>query len=253
MRLLVMVGRALLVGVGMFSAVALAAPGSYFVRTNTTGGELIVDGATSIAYARNNSHGVALGSADLASGQLKEFVSAIDPQNSNSIWVDFGDTVTVIGVSEPTVISMTLNVTGTLAGPVPQARSWIMIGQGGFECQPLVCLFPQPIVDQDQQLWFSPPDKVVGYMLTVQVQLTPEDPTFSFQAGMQLIAIAGGTADFGNSAALALVLPAGLSFTSASGVLLSAPIPEPPIVVLFAIGAPLLAWRRRWRAREGKR
>jgi hypothetical protein len=223
---------------------AIADPGSYFVRTNASGGALLVDGETQIELSRSDSRGDAFGSANLADGKLRAFVSGIDPDNSNSMWVDFGETLSVIGVTEATVVTLTMMVSGSLSGTVPYANARLQVGNAGFDCRPGVCLFDGPTSDTDSELWASPPDKSVDRLLSVQRTVTPENPAFSFVAALQLTANAGGTADFSNTATMMFELPPGLSFTSASGVFLS-PIPEPMTAALFALGLGVLCARRK--------
>ncbi len=53
------------------------------------------------------------------------------------------------------------------------------------------------------------------------------------------------TADFSHTAQAAVVMPAGYSFTSASGHFLTTPVPEPASGVLMLAGCAGLAWMRR--------
>lgn len=223
---------------------ALAEPGSYFVRTNTSGGALLVDGETQIELSRSDFRGEAFGSANLADGRLKAFVSGIDPANTNGMWVDFGETISVIGVTEPMVVTLTMMVSGSLSGTVPYANARLQVGNAGFDCRPGVCLFDGPTSDTDSWQWASPPDKSVDRLFSVQRTLTPENSTFSFVAALQLTANAGGTADFSHTATMMFELPPGLTFTSASGVFLS-PVPEPMTAALFALGVGVLCVRRK--------
>ncbi len=52
-------------------------------------------------------------------------------------------------------------------------------------------------------------------------------------------------ADFAHTAQITAVVPAGYSFTSASGHFLTTPVPEPTSAVLMLAGCAALAWRRR--------
>lgn len=69
-----------------------------------------------------------------------------------------------------------------------------------------------------------------------------DDPTLGFRIGL----LAGGPADFSNTATVALTLPDGSTFVSESGVFLSA-VPEPTSAWLLALGLVALAELRRRR------
>jgi hypothetical protein len=86
----------------------------------------------------------------------------------------------------------------------------------------------------------------VQIMLTGTFDVTPSNPTFSFSAvlgtstGINAAALPPGEyrlseVDFGNSAHLSLILPAGVPWTSESGVFLQG-VPEPGTGVLLAAG-----------------
>lgn len=61
----------------------------------------------------------------------------------------------------------------------------------------------------------------------------------------------GSRVDFGNSAYLDLQLPASASFTSASGLFLATPVPEPAAVGLMALGLAVVLWRSAGRRPKG--
>lgn len=92
-----------------------------------------------------------------------------------------------------------------------------------------------------------------GHMLfTAGYELVGEDTEIGLL--MQLQTIGGfGTADFSHTAALSFDLPSNVSFTSASGVFLSATnpgggggnVPEPPVLALLAAAAVAVRWSRR--------
>jgi hypothetical protein len=86
----------------------------------------------------------------------------------------------------------------------------------------------------------------VRIVLTASFLVTPSNPTFSFLArlgtatGISAVALSPGDTrvsevDFGNSARLSLILPAGVSWTSESGVFLQG-VPEPSMGALLAAG-----------------
>lgn len=232
----------LLVGFALLALpLAEAAAASYFVRANTSGGDLFVDSQTSIDIYRNNSVGLAFGSGDLSTGKLKVYADGIDPSNTNSMWIDFGDTVTVLGVTEPVEISLGMNVSGSISGVVPYVLARLQLGNGGFTCNTGVCSFIGPAVALDQKQWLPPASGEVSQGLSVSILLTPDDSTFSFIGLLNAAVNAGGVADFGHTATLTLDLPPGLTFESASGVFL-APIPEPPTIASLLLGVIVVLW-----------
>lgn len=79
-------------------------------------------------------------------------------------------------------------------------------------------------------------------LLTLYFTVTPANPTINFRARLDTANLGTGqlftgtsSTDFGNTAALDLVLPSGFSFSSESGVFLSA-VPVPASVWLFGSG-----------------
>lgn len=76
----------------------------------------------------------------------------------------------------------------------------------------------------------------IAYQLELPIELTPSSPQFFFQALLRAYPYGGGTADFGNTGRMSLVLPSGFAFTSASGVFLTSPVPLPAPVLLLASG-----------------
>lgn len=81
--------------------------------------------------------------------------------------------------------------------------------------------------------------------------MSSAQPTLRFEASAGLTADPGITLDFSNTAALALALPQGFTFTSESGVFLSqqaSPVPEPGTWMLLGTGLIGLlgyGWRKR--------
>lgn len=109
--------------------------------------------------------------------------------------------------------------------------------------------------DPTSGIFSDPAD--VRLVLTASFFVTPSNPTFTVFARLgthtafsRFLPLADqlrvSDVDFGNSAHLALVLPEGVPWTSASGVFLSA-VPEPGIGSLLALAA-LGLWARRARA-----
>lgn len=83
------------------------------------------------------------------------------------------------------------------------------------------------------------------FLVSVPISNTSRNVFFDF--GISAVALGEGAANFGNTAALGLVLPQGLSFTSDSGVLLTA-VPLPPSWPMLMLGvSAVLVARRRYR------
>ena len=83
----------------------------------------------------------------------------------------------------------------------------------------------------------------IDLILSGQVEVSSTYPTLGFAASVGLTAQASGlTLDLSHTAALALALPQGFTFTSDSGVFLSqvppetAPVPEPGTWMLLGTG-----------------
>jgi hypothetical protein len=104
----------------------------------------------------------------------------------------------------------------------------------------------------------------VRLVLSTTFMVTPSTPTFSFQAtlatatGISALALLPGDTrvsevDFGNSARLSLILPAGVPWTSESGLFLQS-VPEPCAGALLAAGMLCLsAFGERWSSRGALR
>jgi hypothetical protein len=82
------------------------------------------------------------------------------------------------------------------------------------------------------------------------VLMVPGDnKTFDIQTNFQLGCAMSTSCDFANSAHLRFELPAGVSFTSGSGLLLTAAVPEPASAALLLAGLGALSWVARRRRR----
>lgn len=81
--------------------------------------------------------------------------------------------------------------------------------------------------------------------------VTGADKEYGLVTGFSLRCSGGTDCDFGNSAHLSFDMPTGVSFTSASGLLLSgnavAAVPEPETYALMLAGLGLLGWLARRR------
>lgn len=82
---------------------------------------------------------------------------------------------------------------------------------------------------------------LIDRQFTAPFQITPGQTDIHFDIRLTAIATNGGIADFSHTSFLALALPAGLSFTSDSGVFLSQAVPEPAGASLWLLGLGLLA------------
>lgn len=80
------------------------------------------------------------------------------------------------------------------------------------------------------------------------VTYTGVSKTFNLDTGLSLRCTSGTSCDFGNSARLSFELPPDVSFTSASGVLLTAAVPEPATYGMLALGLAVVGWARRRRS-----
>lgn len=91
-----------------------------------------------------------------------------------------------------------------------------------------------------------------GDLIRGSLQMTGEQMTVWFYAGMSVSASMGGWADYGNTVRFHLDLPPGVTYTSASGVFLAdrppiPPVPEPSSLALGLAGLASMAWVQRRR------
>lgn len=209
---------------------ANAAPSSYFVLAN---GALSADALTSIERAVPPPDAAgSRGAANLATGKLEasafywDFVG--DGIGANA---EFGDTLTVMGVIEPTIVTLNLHVTGDYYG-VGDGLALIAYGNGGFDCSASDCDFTGQTLDSQRTLWRRNGDGSIDRTIKLEIPISPIDSTFSV-VGYLNSDIEYGAGDY--RAFVSLALPEGLSFVSASGVFLS-PVPEPSSYALLCAG-----------------
>jgi len=240
-----------LLAAGLLTGPLTADAATYYVRANMTGSGLYVDSQTSLVFEENGSKGYALVTADLSDGTLRAVSQAIDPSNSLTSWVELGDTITVNGVTTPTTVTLQMRVTGTISGAVPQVFSFLHVGDSLVCTSGLsgVCSLVNP-GELVQGFWSSSPS-TVDQLFSIDIPLTSADSTFAFYARI-IASTTGpdGVADFGNTARFSLILPEGLSFSSGSGVFLSANrvVPEPGTLALLGLGLAGLGLSRRRKA-----
>lgn len=87
--------------------------------------------------------------------------------------------------------------------------------------------------------------KLIDQQFRVSVPISNAGRNVFFDFSVTATALGAALADFGNTAGLALVLPAGLSFSSDSGVLLSTPVPLPATASMLGLALLVLGAGRR--------
>lgn len=145
------------------------------------------------------------------------------------------------------------------------SQLWVRVDQEGQNGVPL--LYPDPAAvtglgvittNANSSGVFDPND--VRFELSTFVEVSPSSPTFSFFARLGTNAgfrpsrdfdhLFQSDVDFGNTAQLELIVPQGVSWTSASGVFL-APVPAPATLALLATALGALCPRVRPRRDRG--
>lgn len=185
--------------------------------------------------------------ADLSTGELKitaETLSCLSGPNCANAGINgftgFGDRVTI---TSPFVgdlsVQLLLSVEGVITNPIyPQLAQTaglefsVRLADGSSVNESRAYLIPGPVSET----------------LVLSFSLPSTDPFFSFGA---LFAVSSGTidgiVDFGNTLSLGLVLPAGTTWVSDSGVLLSNPpgsVPEPSTLAFLICGLGFALLRR---------
>ena len=177
-----------------------------------------------------------------------------------SALIDLSDEFTIDGdISDPVTGTATLTVSGRLAAGALPSDCQFCSALTDVLAELIISDQPASIPHIDVETWTlhteQPGDPgsqlIVSETLSVPFEITSEKRSFGLRALLILHTYgAGSFADFSNTAFLSLDLPDGLTFTSASGALLSDPVPEPDTLLLMALGLLSLFAASRRRAKR---
>jgi hypothetical protein len=164
--------------------------------------------------------------------------------------VDLSDQFTILGdVVAPVTGTLSLAISGLIAAAPLPTDCFFCGSQSDVLAQLNVRELSEVIPEMDFEQWVlrnqlgdPPAVSIVGEILSVPFEVTPASRSFELRALLIMNAYGtGSVADFGNTAFLSIDLPEGLSFTSASGVLLteqpSNGVPEPGSLALVGMAA----------------
>jgi hypothetical protein len=270
-----MAWRARLFAVPLLAVLAQAAAASHGAYTNCGADDMIGDTAISCGPESDGPNTLSRASADLATGKLKTYAEAqnVDGANAEAIAIaKFHDTVTFGGPLPPFAsasaprILFDLKVDGRING-----------SDNGFELAYLRLFNSQDhgssiqiengrgtpfvIAASENTSWnMGSYDGAGGVDVTFDLLggfvPTLADPSVTFEVLLLADSVSSGfffnptSADFWNTARLNLDVPAGYSYSSDSGVLLTATaVPEPQTYVLLCAGLGLLGWMG-WRRKQ---
>ncbi|MDJ0927948.1 MAG: hypothetical protein QNJ73_09900 [Gammaproteobacteria bacterium] len=196
--------------------------------------------------------------ANLATGQLRARSSAtylIDPPRgvATSTRASFGDTITVLGDWTGTVpVDVSVRVTGRAVPPNPGATivsfSMRPSGPGFFINSDLTFALSGPSINATLDINSLTYDSI-DVVFTETFNVPNLNPNFLIGPALTVFSSTNFTTafsqtDFFDTASLSIDLPPGLSFSSESGVFLTA-IPIPPALWLFGSALGLLGWLKR--------
>jgi hypothetical protein len=216
----------------------------------------------------NGPPGFGMASGDLASGQLRALAKGVFA-NSATASANFSDSITIIGnLAGPEGINISLGVAGVISGPagapiiadvgsdIVAAASFVatgaitqnneivtLRGYDGRNDDLTTAAFPAGTPGISTSFTSAKPSNI-QFIILDNVTVDGAHPSFTFTASISAAAqpefrnSGEDIVDFSNTATLALTLPAGLSFTSDSGVLLSkagTPIPEPSTFTMMGL------------------
>lgn len=177
-------------------------------------------------------------SADLSTGRLAVYQESTSSEGGASSTALFGDTLTFnLGGESFADVTVTMRVHGFFDVHQGQARAELRTGQ--------VLLESAFAVDNHSTDYHCcDDDQYVDDLLSIVVRVTEADPDFAFWSYLQINHLGGGTADFANTAQMSVVVPDGVTFTSASGVFLAEAVPAPPAIWLLGTALAGLGGRR---------
>ena len=198
--------------------------------SQTAGFDLGIDGSGSL-----------MASADLSTGELKGFVSADNRPGGPGTFAQQTTQSQIferIHIVEPIVGSTMVTLTMDIEGSETFSNG-VGTSSGNQFISALIQVAPvvesgSPIVGFKSNTVDGPLD---GQKLQVSFELYETQPYFDVTFSLDLtqqIQNSFGTIDYGNTATVGIELEPGFSFTSGSGEFLTAVVPIPPAMYLFA-------------------